>query len=218
MTGEFFCRCRFAGSSLRLRIAERDAKTVRSILGQEALCWVGWFGGTAAANVLSQWCGISFIAAEWMVLAEGRSRCEGNILGLRTLDCCPAPNHRLNSSWISQYSWVAHRPLLGAPFRSGPVRFVAFALSFVCLDICVLPLPSAPAPLQATAQAPHPASKRGDSGTMWFSVKKNANKLRLRCGQQVETKSYYFRIMTSKGYANIRKWAPKIYTYILLII
>jgi len=31
---------------------------------ENSKCWVGWFGGTAAANVLSQWCGISFIAAE----------------------------------------------------------------------------------------------------------------------------------------------------------
>jgi len=53
---------------LTLGSGPQDKKWRQRLRSWDKSClggWVAWwFGGTAAANVLSQWCGISFIAAE----------------------------------------------------------------------------------------------------------------------------------------------------------
>jgi len=120
-----------------------------------------------------------------MVVTEGRCRCGGEYF--RSPHTQP-----LSPLFPPKALSTLGRPP-PTPWRFISARFVSFGSfrcvrsfvhSFVCLDICVLPLPSAPAPLQGPKlplQAPHPSSKRGDSGTMRLPVKE--------C-QQIEAKMW----------------------------
>jgi len=191
---------------LTLGSGPQDKKWRQRLRSWDKSClggWVAWwFGGTAAANVLSQWCGISFIAAEWMVVTEGRCRCGGEYFrSPHTQPLSPFSHLKLSALW------VAHRPLLGVSFRPGSFRLarsVAFALSFIrsfvltfafCLCPQLQPHSKAPNSLSRPHILPPKEATVGRCGCQL----KNASKLRLRCGQQNPAMSFYFWLFPCKG-------------------